>query len=383
MRVVHLLAIVAGNLACVTHGPDGAPEPEALARAKLIAATGPSSDDAVVAIIARQLHCGATLPEVVCTGTLIGPRLVLTAAHCLDDAMPLALDVVVGASIDGPRLHVAWGAAHPRYMPETHTHDVAVLGLDRDVEGVTPAPLRTEPLEAELIGASVRLVGYGATSGIDTGGGARLEGTGAIERVDADDLRLKPSPTLTCHGDSGGPVFVGATLIGVTTWGDPGCAEFGMAARVDRHMGFISESLEEARRRAMPAPARRPFSPDDDACASTCRGDEDCPVDSACLSTESGVKRCGHGGLVPGRYLAACDPTHGCVGDSACVALEGDCRCFVNCSELVTPPVPTQTPRVHAGGGGCAHAKRVDANVVAALLVAAAVGRSRRRGSRR
>ncbi len=339
-------------LACVVE-----PRPQHTSTsAPLVGPTAASSDDAVVAIVSRRTACGDDSTGLVCTGTLIAPRVVVTAAHCLGGAPPTAFDVVVGPSIAGPRLHVVGGAVHPEYLRDEHPYDIAAFILERDA-AVTPRPMREAPLDASLTSEKVRLVGFGVLSGDDMGGGERREGWASVENVDAYELRIVPGPALTCRGDSGGPIFLptpeGDLLIGVTTWGDPPCASFGMAVRVDRQRAFIKAMVDGA---ALGPDTRPPFAARPDGCAATCRDDADCPRDTTCVETgKTDVRRCARGGVPPGRYGAACRAGEDCPG-GACVTIDEGCFCYAACSEM-SAPVPPKPVAIRVGGGGCALAR--------------------------
>jgi secreted trypsin-like serine protease len=205
-----------------------------------------------VAFIMAELPDGITF----CTGTLISPTVVLTAAHCTsfwDD-----LDVAeVQVSFDD---HVTGGGifytstkwrTHPGYSDSAwpFTVDIGVVILPQAV-GYAPASLAEEGQLDTIIpeaGAANNQkfvdVGYGQT-GVTTGGGPpqasfplqrRLsiqtyhpggnDLVGVIHGMGPQLLMLKANPSSRhgsgCGGDSGGPIFLNGTytIVAIHTGG--------------------------------------------------------------------------------------------------------------------------------------------------------------------
>src|SRR5688500_17178484 len=90
------------------------------------------ADDAVVVLLSDG--------EPHCTGSVIAPRVVLTAAHCLLGLSPL--QVAVGHDPAAPRdvIEVAWAQPHPDFDHETSDHDAALILTGRALD-VAPVPL--------------------------------------------------------------------------------------------------------------------------------------------------------------------------------------------------------------------------------------------------
>ncbi len=193
-------------------------------------------DPAVVAIITRE-----DPPKVRCTGTLVTPRVVLTAAHCGIQHRPEDYDVVFGARLDEPfaTLSILDAAAHPSYMNQAD-FDLALLLLADD-PGVEPVDLADDAAIAQTPPMPVRLVGFGRTAADDSDSeGVKREGTAQTSLVGEYQVVLGENPSLACIGDSGGPVFMedadGGRLAGVISRGDAECSSFSVATRVDAHI---------------------------------------------------------------------------------------------------------------------------------------------------
>lgn len=111
------------------------------------AGAGPAPQDPLPAI--GRLAPADPLPEgaAICTGTLVAPDLVLTAAHCIPGwpaaPRPQALVFRAGDSA------VRGAAALPAHPPRDPVTDLAFLRLDR-APGLVPLPLSAPPAGGDL-----------------------------------------------------------------------------------------------------------------------------------------------------------------------------------------------------------------------------------------
>ncbi|MGH3130859.1 MAG: trypsin-like serine protease [Gaiellaceae bacterium] len=188
-----------------------------------------------------------------CSGTLIRADVVLTAAHCTDflveegpdgfgpDDLRISLDPEGDApysSVDRIVVHPDWFTRPPgRGVNSKHSYlappaeDIALVFLDGDVAGVTPAPVADAGYLAglDLTSETFTVVGYG-TDRFVTGGalsnhpivivdGIRsFRDVSVITEHDAFPDRFLKITQSTCFGDSGGPLFHDGTVVAINVW---------------------------------------------------------------------------------------------------------------------------------------------------------------------
>jgi trypsin len=217
-----------------------------------------------------------------CTGTLISPTVVMTAAHCVYDetksggllgvARPSDVSVRVGSlNVSDPSLGVAAGVVavlpqpYYRWDGSRHFHDIALLALDRTMPE-TPARLAEQRPDT---GKPLLMAGYGQTSTRDRAPPAALR-AGLITAAAPRSCRLTsetfdaswlfcgaaasdpavPGGT-ACYGDSGGPAFAFENTVanlvveGVISYGSQASCEYSRSylVLVSTERGFIDRAL--------------------------------------------------------------------------------------------------------------------------------------------
>ena len=222
-----------------------------------------------------------------CTATLIAPNLVVTARHCVGKrAVPSASTLCQGdATTNGAQSLPDYAgdvAAAPMYLSDkpggtilargllvyddnattTCAHDLALIGLDRNVAGITPSEIRRTPL---AVSDALVAMGFGWTD--------RFASVNATERMSGNTSVLALGPVvytfkpfgnamsaddvvaaaggeivvqgITMTGDSGGPAFDAAGRIAAVVSRGYGDATYGPGTftTLAAHLAVIDAAL--------------------------------------------------------------------------------------------------------------------------------------------
>ena len=224
---------------------------------KVIGGENENGELAAVAITSVNLDGEQSL----CTGTLVTPRVVLTAAHCVAQLSRDGMSISTGSArhvsvFDGEREIHRVGVADSVFHAEWNDSnlqtgvDIGLIYL-QDALPLEPIPLDDSPADGR-VGQTGKIVGFGRTEN-DTVG-RKKSTTMRVEEFFRQQFLLKSSDARhrsACNGDSGGPLYLetgGQKVVsGVTSWGPPGCeVDDSFYVAVKPHLEWIRANIPAA-----------------------------------------------------------------------------------------------------------------------------------------
>jgi uncharacterized protein (TIGR03382 family) len=300
---------------------------------------------------------GNLLGTGICSGTLIGPHSILTAAHCVDPrpssgiAPANTASMTIGDVSDVYNVQLAQPSDRftatrfdygPSWNPGASSGDVGLVLL-QGAPDASFIPYNTADISAAG-SLPIRAIGFGRDGGGGSSG-VRQQVALTAFNIQSDAFELGDGTSKgTCLGDSGGPSLHSfpdgvERVTGVHSHGNPDCLD-GFDTRVDTYQAWIQSWLQQH--------DPLPCGPDGICTAGCVPPDPDCvPVGNACTSPSQCSSRiCLSDPSQPNSY---CSQT--CSSPSACPAnlfCDGGV-CFITAGSGINPGQPC-TP----GGTPCA-----------------------------
>jgi secreted trypsin-like serine protease len=180
--------------------------------------------------------------DIGCTGTLVAPTVVISAAHCVGFGAPPSA-IIFGESDTSPAksIGVTECVASPDYDGNSAANDISYCLLSEAVTDVPLVPILMgcEADEMLTAGTPVTIVGFGMDESDNYG--TKREVVTAITNVQDGELFAGGDGKDSCSGDSGGPVFV---RLDDGTWRVTGITSYGGECGTGGVYGMMHDNVD-------------------------------------------------------------------------------------------------------------------------------------------